>query len=100
MLNVSQALLIIDRWQRARSRKFGHAEEEPQQQNDVEGEQEPGLPHVNANRENAKRVREKTQEEIILNSYLRGATPERISKIGKIPLNIVREVIERRCLTT
>lgn len=90
--NIGQALLIVKHWQNGRASNA--VQEEFEQQDDVKREQEQRLPDVDTNRKNAEGVREETKK-IIMNSYARGATPERISKIGKIPLSTVRQVIAK-----
>lgn len=90
--NIGQALLIVKHWQNGRASNA--VQEKSEQQDGLESEPTQRLPDVNANRQNAERLREET-EKVVLNSYLRGATPERISKIGKIPLHVVKEVIAK-----
>lgn len=89
-LNTEQTLLIVKHWQNARKAKLENALQKAPDQQDEQTITDVARP----DRKDADSDPEETQK-IIMNSYLRGATPERISKIGKIPLNVVREVIAK-----
>lgn len=92
---IEQALLLVNHWKRART----NAQKEPKRQADVERQQEQGLSGVNANREDAPGIREE-EKKIIVKSYLRGATADRIARVSKIPLDVVERVIAEGCPTT